>query len=71
MSLLRSDHTINLILNNLTYSEAKCLCMLVHESVSRNLYEGTIVPLVAGSMDNIILFFKEERILNSEIICKE
>ena len=39
--------------------------------MSKNLYEDTIVPLLAGSMDNIILFFKEERILKSEIICEE
>ena len=29
------------------------------------------VRLLAGSMDNILLFFKQERILKYEIICEE
>ena len=45
--------------------------MLILESMSQNLYEGTIVPLLAGSMDNIALFFKQERILKSKITCEE
>ena len=43
----------------------------MHDVISQNLYESSIVPSLTGSMDNIILFFKEERILKSEIICEE
>ena len=36
-----------------------------------NLYEGMIVPLLAGWMNDIVLFFKQERILKSKITCEE
>ena len=45
--------------------------MLILESMSQNLYEGTIGFLIAGSMDIIVLLFNLEQVLKSEIICKE
>ena len=44
--------------------------MLIHESMSQNLYERTIFLLLAGSIDNIKLFLKEEEFLNEKLSAK-